>query len=153
MLQGFQDFYNTQVSRQDYTKFVEIGPCYVEGIQQAGNETIEYDADERPYCPLRYIPIHTPHAARSSFISHRTGILDTEEIMRLVGHNNELVTYHYTVEEHDQIIEKLQSANNELWNFDSNNPVHVRADLENSALKRSLNKTAEKLKKGSDSYR
>lgn len=138
MLFGFQKFFNKQVSPGSFTPFIKIGPRYAEGIAEKGYEVIINDLNGESYCPLRYSPIHTPHAARASFISNRASILDTEEIMNLVGHNDKVVTLYYTVEDYDQLEAKLRAVEEQIWNFDPNDPVHIRADRENSALRQSF---------------
>jgi len=140
LLMAFQKFYNEQVSVGTFTPFLEIKPCWIAGIEAEGNMRIEYDEDGVPYCPLRYSPISTPHSARATFVSNRSGIVAIEDLAKAVGHANELVTYHYMVEEYDQLVERIKAADEYLFNYNPGNPVHVRADLANSALKQSFNK-------------
>jgi len=140
LLIAFQKFYNDQVSVAEFTPFLEIKPCWIEGIETEGNMRIEYDDEGIPYCPLRYAPISTPHSARATFVSNRSGIVAIEDIAKAVGHASELVTYHYMVEGYEQVVEKIKAADEYLFNYDAGNPVYVRADLVNSSLKRSFNK-------------
>jgi hypothetical protein len=137
-LLGFQGFYNTQVSREEFTQFVTMGPHWIGNVQCEGNERVDYYADGTPYCPLRYSAIHTPHSVRATFISNRSGLLDIEDIAHSVGHTDKRTTYHYTVEEYEQLVANIENVDRELWSFDPSNPVHIRADQENSALRRSL---------------
>jgi hypothetical protein len=140
VLLGFQGFYNEEVSREGFTQFVTVGPYYLGGLRAEGNERVDYTAERAPYCPLKYTAIHTPHSARATFISNRSGILDTEDIADAVGHTDKRTTYHYTVEEYEQIVAKIQATDQMLWEFDPNNPAHVRADGVNSSLRCSLEK-------------
>ncbi len=137
LLVGFEIFYNDNVVREGYTHFVKIGPSWVRGLE-GGVIRICKTLQGWEYCPLRYSALHTPHSARATFISNRAGIIELEDIRLAVGHANELITSYYVVEKHEQIAAKLQAADDELWNFDPNNPVHIRADQENSTLKRSF---------------
>jgi hypothetical protein len=140
LLIAFQKFYNEQVSVGAFTPFLEIKPCWIAGIETEGNMRIEYDDEGVPYCPLRYAPISTPHSARATFVSNRSGIVAIEDIAKAVGHASELVTYHYMVEGYEKVVEKIKAADEYLFNYDPENPACVRADLANSALRRSFNK-------------
>jgi hypothetical protein len=99
---------------------------------------VEFAENGDPYCPLRLAPIHTPHAVRVTFISNRSGILAIEDIAEAVGHSNTLVTYHYTVEPFEELAAGIEVADKLLFDYDPDNPVHIRADRENSALRRSF---------------
>jgi len=138
LLYGFQEFYNEEVSRDTFTQFVELKPKWMCRVEAEGNEVIEYSEKGDAYCPLRLAPIHTPHAVRVTFISNRSGILAIEDIAEAVGHSNTLVTYHYTVEPFDELAAGIEAADKLLFDYDPDNPVHIRADRENSALRRSF---------------
>lgn len=139
---GFERFYNEQVSPNEWVPFVEIRPRYLGGHAEKGNEIVEKSGDIE-YSPLRLRCIHTPHTARASFITHRISIMDIDDIQKLVGHNNSVVTSHYVVESEEDITEKLMLAESQVWDYDPTNAVCIRADAENSALRRSLQKDRE----------
>jgi hypothetical protein len=138
VLVGFQQFYNSQVSSGEYTQFVTIEPYYLRGIQ--GVVRVDITADGSSYCPLRFTAIHTPHSARSTYISNRSGLLEVEEISSVVGHTSTIVTHHYMIENYEQLVAKMETADRELWQYNPDNPIHIRADKENSALRLALQK-------------
>ncbi|WP_143012197.1 hypothetical protein [Methylobacterium phyllostachyos] len=94
--------------------------------------------DRRQYCPLKVKLKHTPHAARATFISARSGILPIEITGWLVGHTNKTTTYYYTVESEADLSARLLAASEGIWSPDRSNPVDIRADEVNSALRRSF---------------
>jgi hypothetical protein len=138
LLYGFQEFYNEEVSKATFTQFVELKPKWICRVEAEGNEVVEFAENGDSYCPLRLAPIHTPHAVRVTFISNRSGILAIEDIAEAVGHSNTLVTYHYTVEPFEELAAGIEVADKLLFDYDPDNPVHIRADRENSALRRSF---------------
>ncbi len=93
---------------------------------------------ERAACPVRLKFKHTPHSARSTFISNRSGVLPIELTAWLVGHTNKATTYYYTVGNEAEIEQKVLAAANRLWTPDAENPVHIRADAVDSALRKSF---------------
>ncbi len=95
-------------------------------------------SEERECCPLRLRLRHTPHSARATFITSRSGILPIEVTGWLVGHTNKATTYHYTVESDAEVGAKVAAAAEGLWSPDPANPVHIRADQVRSALRRSF---------------
>ncbi|KQT84967.1 hypothetical protein ASG51_02595 [Methylobacterium sp. Leaf465] len=94
--------------------------------------------ESRPCSPIKVRLKHTPHSARSTFITSRSGVLPIEITGWLVGHTNTATTYHYTVENQEQVGARVLAASNSVWEPDPENPVHIRADNANSALRKSF---------------
>ncbi len=92
----------------------------------------------RPCCPIKVRLKHTPHSARATFITARSGVLPPEITGGLVGQTLVKTTYYYTVESRRQVEERILAAANMLWEPDPENPVHIRADGVNSALRKSF---------------
>ncbi|MBJ6127554.1 hypothetical protein [Microvirga splendida] len=111
----------------------------IDPISRKPREEIHVDGDERrPCCPIKLRLKHTPHSARSTFITSRSVILPIEVTGALVGQSNEATTQHYTVEPESEAAARVLAAANSLWEPDPDNPVHIRADRVNSALRRSF---------------
>jgi hypothetical protein len=133
LLWGFQKWYNTQTTDdEDAVDFVAFKR--VEGDL----EDLRYSPEGYEYSPIRLAAKYTPHSARSSFVSHRAGVLETDEVASLVGHQNSHTTIYYTVEDYDALKKRALVAQSGVWEFDAGNPVHIRADNVNSALRRSF---------------
>ncbi|WP_091133633.1 hypothetical protein [Microvirga guangxiensis] len=108
-------------------------------ITRKPREEIHIDGTERRLCcPIKLRLKHTPHSARSTFISSRSGILSVEVTGALVGQSNAATVHHYTVEPESEAAARILAAANSLWEPDPGNPVHIRADRVNSALRRSF---------------
>jgi hypothetical protein len=138
LLVGFSYWYERNVEGAQPLRMFWLGP---DKDQLTGEPRVEmhFDGEKSyPCCPLRLRLKHTPHSARSTFISARSGILPVEVTMELVGQTNKASTYHYTVETEEEIAAKVLAAADYIWAPDPDNPVHIRADKAESALRRSF---------------
>ncbi|MGU3403763.1 hypothetical protein [Methylobacterium brachiatum] len=138
LILGFADWYRHNVPGSEPLRMWRFEPD-MDPVNGTPKVTVHVDgAERRPCCPLKIRLRHTPHSARSTFISARSGILPIEVTGWLVGQTNKATTYHYTVESEEKVGEKILAAANSLWVPDPENPVHIRADHVNSALRRSF---------------
>ncbi|WP_157382436.1 hypothetical protein [Burkholderia ubonensis] len=122
LLWGFEQFYNTQVSRDGFTQFVYMTKTEMEPVP---------DYENVDFFDLR--AIHTPHSCRATYATNRTGWLETSDVAMQLGHNSSVVTAHYTVSTPEIMAEKLAYADRMLL-ADVNVGV-VRADKPESALR------------------
>ncbi|GJD87945.1 hypothetical protein BHAOGJBA_1452 [Methylobacterium hispanicum] len=138
LIVGFSLWYERHVPGAEPLRMWRYVPDTEPGTRKP-RVTMHVEGEEqRPCCLLKVKLRHTPHSARSTFISARSGILPIEVTGWLVGHTNRATTYHYTVEEERKLKAKLIAASNALWAPDRDNPVHIRADAVNSALRKSF---------------
>ncbi|MBY6058173.1 hypothetical protein [Leisingera daeponensis] len=81
-----------------------------------------------PYCELNWTPVHTPHSARSSFVTRRAGSTEYVILAELIGHDDPIVTAYYDVAELETIIDVLRK--HERPTLDVTSPVSgLRAQL------------------------
>lgn len=101
------------------------------------------------YCPLEVKPIYTPHSCRSTFITRRSPFIELDDVARLVGHGDSIVTSHYDYPEFDELSEKLCFADRAVRNEQdpgarvSAGPAFIKAKEHNSALVKSFTKDRE----------
>ncbi|MDQ0444494.1 hypothetical protein [Methylobacterium persicinum] len=138
LIMGFAQWYERHMPGSEPLRMWRFEPD-IDPMTKKPRVVMHLDGEEqRPCCPLRVRLRHTPHSARSTFITARSGILPIEVTGWLVGQTNKATTYHYTVESEEEIGRKILSAASSLWEPDRENPVHIRADGVNSALRRSF---------------
>lgn len=91
------------------------------------------------YCLLAYYPIHTPHAARKTFASRRSAILEITDIQKMLGHQNESVTLYYTVEDDEELFEKAANARAEIFNYTPEiKRIHLHPESPDSSTRRAV---------------
>lgn len=96
------------------------------------------------YCPLRYQRLHTPHSARSTFITRRSSFISLADLAELVGHANAGVTAHYDHPETDALGAKLLHADAAMRNAMPEpapireGPAFIKAADVNSSLVKAL---------------
>ncbi|HEY8381907.1 MAG TPA: hypothetical protein VIL09_07150 [Microvirga sp.] len=140
LMLSFAPWYERTVAGAEPLRMWHIEPD-TDPVSRQPRVVMHVDGDEqRPCCPIKVRLKHTPHSARSTFITARSGILPIEVTGWLVGQTNTATTYHYTVESEREVGEKVLAAANTLWAPDPGNPVHIRADRVNSALRLSFEK-------------
>ncbi len=105
------------------------------------------NAEERPYCAISILAIHTPHACRATFATNRKGVLELSDTAELLGHSNEVVTAHYDKPDEVDLRQRLQDSDSmivsDFAQFLTDSDVHVRADKPDSALVKSFSKDRE----------
>ncbi|MEM7289410.1 MAG: hypothetical protein AAF412_03390 [Pseudomonadota bacterium] len=108
---------------------------------------VKKNLDGFDYCPLKIVPLHTPHSARSTFITRRSGATDYIELSKLVGQADPIVTAHYDYPEHDKMVRALEVGELVVNNPDAvrpltpaikSGPALIKAKDSNSALRRSF---------------
>jgi hypothetical protein len=135
---GFGHWYKRTMPDAEPLRMWRFEPV-IDPITNTPREEMQRDGDKyRPCCPVKVRLTHTPHSARSTFITSRAGILPIEMTGWLVGQTNNATTEHYTVESEADVGAKVLAASNSIWNPDPANPVHIRADRINSALRQSF---------------
>lgn len=81
-----------------------------------------------PICELKWSPVHTPHAARSSFVSRRAGSTDYVILAELIGHNDPIVTAYYDAAKYEDIVDVLRHKNRPA--LDASSPLsELRSQL------------------------
>ena len=121
LLWGFEEYYNTQVCKDGFAQFVYLRKTDFEQVQDY--ESLNFDD---------LLAIHTPHACRATYATNRTGTLETSDVAQQLGHENTVVTAHYTVSTPEIMEEKLASADREIQaGFGA---AYIRADSPRSAL-------------------
>lgn len=139
----FEFFYNS-VSEQRCMPLYEIkrqfdldGTIKIDSASQNG---------EMLFCPVSIAVMHTPHSARTTFITNRqgTGGLTLDEASMLVGHSGVEATGYYTKPSKEQLREAVSRMDEALFGdfvcFDSPGPgsTYIRADKSDSAFRRSF---------------
>ncbi|MBC8639950.1 site-specific integrase [Caballeronia sp. EK] len=99
LLWGFEEFYNNQVSREDFVQFVYLSKTQQEAVPDYAWVDV---SDLRA--------IHTPHSCRATYATNRTGLLEMSDIALQLGHESTVVTAHYAVSTSEIIAEKLAYA-------------------------------------------
>jgi hypothetical protein len=135
---GFGHWYGRAMPDAEPLRMWRFEPV-IDQITGAPREEMYLDDDgSRPCCPINLRLKHTPHSARSTFITSRAGILPIEMTGWLVGQTNKATTEHYTIETELETGAKVLAASNSLWSPDPANPIHIRADMVDSALRKSF---------------
>jgi hypothetical protein len=138
LLVGFCNWAQRAIPEAEVRPMWRFAPD-VDAITGKPRETLYTDGDGTWRCsPLKMRLTHTPHSARSSFISARSGVLPLDVTGWLVGHRNTATTAHYTVEDDREVGRKVLEAANALWQPIVDDPVHIRADKVGSALRTSF---------------
>ncbi|WP_243261429.1 hypothetical protein [Sulfitobacter dubius] len=65
-------------------------------------------ADGSSICRLNWSAVHTPHAARASFVTNRNGSLEYVVLAELIGHADEIVTAYYDVPDFEDVLDVLE---------------------------------------------
>jgi len=65
-------------------------------------------ADGSSICRLNWSAVHTPHAARASFVTNRKGSLEYVVLAELIGHADEIVTAYYDVPDFEDVLDVLE---------------------------------------------
>ena len=136
----FEFFFNS-FSAERCMPFYSIKPRY----DLDGEVKIEsaYASGDYPYCPISIVLVHTPHSARTTFITNRQGPggFSLEEASTLVGHSGVVPTGYYTKPSREQLHESVARFDGALFGdfvcFDSNEPssTYIRADKSDSAFR------------------
>lgn len=88
---------------------------------------------------LSYYAIHTPHSARSTYVSSRSSLLEVADIQKLVGHQNQFATLHYLVESDDEVFERAEKANKSIFNYTSDKSrVYLHPELPDSPTRKAI---------------
>tara|TARA_R100000789_G_scaffold98394_1_gene102164 strand:- start:2548 stop:5256 length:2709 start_codon:yes stop_codon:yes gene_type:complete len=58
-------------------------------------------------CELNWMAVHTPHAARASFVTRRSGSTDYVVLAELIGHDDPVSTAYYDVPNFEDIVDVL----------------------------------------------
>ncbi len=147
MLAEFEIFFNEKVrdSAASYHVFVEREPAY--GKSNAGRDQhiVIYNpkTGEPWYCPLRVASIHTPHAARATFISHRMSFLAAEDVRARVGHKNVVTTNYYHVHQHENYTKLVEEGATMLLAYSGDAPAYIHAERHHSVMQQAFNKSAD----------
>lgn len=78
-----------------------------------------FQSDGFAVCKLNWSAVHTPHAARASFVTRRSGSTDYVILADLIGHGDEVVTAYYDVPEFEVILDALEHENRPALNATS----------------------------------
>jgi hypothetical protein len=109
--------------------------------------TSDGGTEERPYCPISTLAIHTPHACRATFATNRKGVLELSDAAELLGHADVVVTAHYDKPGEEDLRQRLRESDSAIVSdfvqFQGESGVHVRADRPDSALVKSFNRNRE----------
>lgn len=123
--------------------FSFIKAAEVEGEIDPGKN----NRDGFPYCELAIKRIQTPHSARSTYVTRRSGATDFVYLAKLLGQKNKEVTIHYDYPEHHEMIEALRAGEEAAYNPSAtrsasatikSGPAAIKARSANSALQRSF---------------
>lgn len=108
--------------------------------------------DGFPYCELAIKRISTPHSARSTYVTRRSGATDFVYLAKLLGQKSKEVTIHYDYPEHHELIEALRAGEEVAYNPGAarsasatikSGPAAIKARSANSALQRSFSNDRE----------
>lgn len=145
-LNGFEQFYNYKVcSSTDGTeplRLTLVTPV-LDDEQEPEVRTHHYQDGDAPYCPLKVSAIHTPHACRSTFATHKDGDLEVSEIAAVLGHENEVTTTTYQVPSAARVIAKLEASERRimggLYDAEGKGAGYIQADAPSSAVRQAFN--------------
>lgn len=141
LLVDFEAFYR-EVTGEQHVRMYKLKPR----LKIDGTPVINWDgeAQERPYCAISTLAIHTPHACRATFATNRKGVLELSDAAELLGHSNEVVTAYYDKPSENDLRQRLHESDTaivaDFTQFQLNSDVHVRADKPDSALVKSFNR-------------
>lgn len=139
LLTGFQDFYAHASGLG--VQFITLSPSLQPGSVEP---VVSIARDGAQFCPLSVKTINTPHACRSTFATNRQGVLEDSEIASLIGHEEEITTIYYQRHSAEDLAGKLEKSDrdqNDGWMFDRSSKEYIRADLPESNLVRSFNRS------------
>ncbi len=140
LIVGFQIWFNNNIDRSEPVSMFRIEPVTSRGSDVPVISARSRGGQVLTSCRVRVALEHTPHSARASFISARSGLLPIEVVADLVGHSNKSTTIYYMVEDQEAIERRILNVANLIWDSDQSNPVHIRADQVNSRLVSSFEK-------------
>ena len=84
--------------------------------------------DGSKVCELNWSPIHTPHAARTSFVTRRAGSSSYVILAELLGHADPMVTAYYDVPDFEEVMDALKP--NDRPAVDASSPIsELRSQL------------------------
>lgn len=144
LMVDFEAFYR-EATGQQHVRMYKLQPR----MHDDGTPIImsEGESEERPYCPISILAVHTPHACRATFATNRKGVLELSDTAELLGHSDEVVTGHYDKPDEADLRQRLQESDSvivsDFSQFLTDSDVHVRADKPDSALVRSFSKDRE----------
>lgn len=139
LMVDFEAFYRDKTGERHVQMF-RLRPL----LQADGTPVIKYlgKAEDIPYCPISLLAVHTPHACRATFATHRQGILELSDVAEFLGHQNEVVTAHYTKPSGEELQARLHASDacmvSDYLMFEESSDGFVRADQTDSALVRSF---------------
>lgn len=92
LIVAFEEFYR-EATKERHVRMFKLQPLLHDDgapiIKGAGG------AEERPYCPISILAVHTPNACRATFVAYRTAVFKLSDTAELLGHNDVAVTAHY----------------------------------------------------------
>lgn len=138
---GFEAFYK-EVTGESHVRMFRLQPR----LSEDGTPVVTTSGgrEERPYCPISFLAVHTPHSCRATFATNRKGVLELSDTAQLIGHANEVVTAHYDKPSEEDLQLRLQESDaavvRDFKQFEEENGSYVRADKPNSALVKSFNR-------------
>ncbi|BDT58118.1 hypothetical protein MasN3_16120 [Massilia varians] len=126
LLKGFDYFYNTRRDKDQVVVAEPIRSVNCGAITDSdGVVRVELQLDrDAPhggwqFCPLKWEPIHTPHACRATYATHRDGDLEVSEVAMQLGHQNTVTTNHYQVPPDTRIRAKLEMIDRRMMEGES----------------------------------
>ena len=79
-------------------------------------------------CKLNWSAVHTPHAARASFVTRRSGSTDYVILADLIGHADPVVTAYYDAPEFEAVVDALEHEKRP--HLDASSPIsELRSQL------------------------
>jgi hypothetical protein len=141
---SFESFYR-EATGERHVRMYRMVPR----LNDDGTPVVTSDGgtEERPYCPISTLAIHTPHACRATFATNRKGVLELSDAAELLGHADVVVTAHYDKPGEDDLRQRLRESDSAIVSdfvqFQGESVVHVRADRPDSALVKSFNRNRE----------
>lgn len=144
LMVDFEAFYR-EATGENHVRMYKFHPR----MRDDGTPVVRGDgeAEERAYCPISVLAIHTPHSCRATFATNRKGVLELSDTAELLGHSNVVVTAHYDKPDEADLRLRLQDSDSAIVSdfaqFFANSDVHVRADKTDSALVKSFSKDRE----------
>ncbi|WP_218512002.1 hypothetical protein [Variovorax sp. dw_308] len=144
LMVAFEEFYRGATNER-HVRMFKLQPL----LHDDGTPIIKGtgDAEERPYCPISILAIHTPHSCRATFATNRKGVLELSDAAELLGHSDVVVTAHYDKPGEDDLRQRLHESDaaivGDFVQFQEDSASHVRADQPDSALVKSFTKNRE----------
>lgn len=120
---------------------IEFGHAFVKLVPTHSVPSIAYATQDKgedaPYTRMSLLAIATPHANRTTFITHASSVLDISETAEAVGHRNLESTAYYTKPPIERIASKVAESDVAVAErIMGPAPAYIRADLQDSALVR-----------------